>query len=255
MKVRQLMEERPFLSKSTFIRGLQCEKSLYLHKKRPFLRDKLSEEQLAKFKRGHKLGVIARDLFPGGVDLSPPSHFQMAAAIRKTAMLTDAGTPVLYEAAFQHKGVRVALDILVKENGSWKGVEVKSSRAISDTFLWDAALQYYVISGSGLSLNAFSIAYIHPDAIPDYEVGENPVPGELFVIEDVMERILERQPDVSEKIERFREVNKLTRSPDIPVGPHCHYPYPCDFIGHCWKNVEGGVPGKPAQDHDSKASG
>ena len=247
------MEERAFLSKSTFIRGLQCEKSLYLHKKRPYLRDRLSEEQLAKFARGHKLGVIARQLFPGGVDLSPPSHFQMGAAIKKTAALISEGLPVLYEAAFQHQGVRVALDILVQEQGQWKGVEVKSSRAVSDTFLWDAALQYYVISGSGLPLEQFSIAYVLSDAIPGYVV-EDPVdPHELFVMHDVLDEVRTRQQHVAKLIGRFKEVSNMTKSPGIPVGPHCTDPYPCDFIGHCWKNIEEGPRGKIPSGGDSGA--
>ncbi|RZL01019.1 MAG: fungal specific transcription factor domain-containing protein [Pedobacter sp.] len=33
------------LSKSTFIRSLQCQKSLYLYKRHTYLRDKISEEQ------------------------------------------------------------------------------------------------------------------------------------------------------------------------------------------------------------------
>jgi hypothetical protein len=77
--------------KSTFIRGLQCEKSLYLHKKRPFLRDRLSPEQLAKFSRGTNVGVYAQELFPGGVDAAPKTHFQMAASVVKTAELMEAG--------------------------------------------------------------------------------------------------------------------------------------------------------------------
>jgi len=51
--------EKHVLSKSTFIRGNQCLKSLYLNKKRPFLRDKLSPEQLEKFRRGHNVGFLA----------------------------------------------------------------------------------------------------------------------------------------------------------------------------------------------------
>lgn len=35
------------LSKSTYIKGLQCEKALYLTKKHPYLRDRLSIEQRA----------------------------------------------------------------------------------------------------------------------------------------------------------------------------------------------------------------
>ncbi len=231
------MSEKAFLSKSTFIRGMQCEKSLYLHKKRPYLRDRLSEEQLAKFARGHKLGHMARDLFPGGVDMSPPSHFQMPVAIRETKRMIDGGQAVLYEAAFQHNGVRVALDVLVREPGGWKGVEVKSSRAISDTFLWDAALQYFVITGAGLSLEAFDIAYVRPEAIPAYELGHGEKAHEIFILEDVLPELLARQTAVASRIDRLREVSRMQRSPDIPIGPHCSHPYPCDFIGHCWKHM------------------
>lgn len=231
------MSEKAFLSKSTFIRGMQCEKSLYLHKKRPYLRDRLSEEQRAKFARGHKLGHVARDLFPGGLDMSPPSHFQMPAAIRETKRMIDSGQDVLYEAAFQYSGVRVALDVLLREAGGWKGVEVKSSRAISDTFLWDAALQFHVITGAGLPLEAFDIAYVRPEAIPAYELGHGERADEIFILQDVLPELLARQAAVEAKIDRLREVSHMQRSPDIPVGPHCSHPYPCDFIGHCWKHM------------------
>ena len=75
------------LSKSTYIRGLQCLKSLYLNKHRSFLRDRLSEEQLAKFARGHAIGKVARQLFPGGVEIPAPSE----ASARKTQKLIAEG--------------------------------------------------------------------------------------------------------------------------------------------------------------------
>ncbi|MEE4176804.1 MAG: DUF2779 domain-containing protein [Bacteroides sp.] len=228
--------DRAILSKSTFIRGLQCEKSLYLHKNRPFLRDRLSPEQLAKFSRGTDVGVYAWDLFPGGVDASPKTHFQMAASVKKTAAFIEAGEKVIYEAAFEHEGVVVALDILVKEDLGWKAIEVKSSRAISDTYLWDASLQYYVIRGAGLELVDFSIAYIDQAFIKDGPVQ----PEKLFILENVLPIVLDRQGVVGEKIVRLKEVIPLKNSPKIPIGPQCHDPYPCDFIGHCWKKVPAG---------------
>ncbi len=229
---------KPFLSKSTFIRGLQCEKSLYLHKKRPFLRDRLSAEQLAKFTRGHRVGVYAQELFPGGIDLGAKSPFQMGAAIRRTADATAGQQDVIYEASFQHAGVRVALDILVRQGGDWEAVEVKSSRSVTDTYIWDASLQYFVIRGSGLSVRDFSIVTMNPDY-----VRRGPIDlQQLFVLESVLDRVKDNQALVQEKVERFREVSQLLRSPDIPVGPHCRDPYPCDFIGHCWKKHDENLP-------------
>ncbi len=227
------MAEQAFLSKSTFIRGVQCEKSLYLHKKRPFLRDRLSAEQLAKFSRGHQIGLLARELFPGGIDVSPKIHFQMGASIQKTAEHIKAGVPVLYEAAFEYNGVRVALDILYKDKDVWKAVEVKSSAAISETYLWDASLQYFVIVNSGLPLDDFFLAYINYGYVRDGDIDMS----KLFIIESVQKLVQGNQAAVEEKIEQLREVSKLTKSPNIPVGPHCHNPYPCDFIGHCWKHL------------------
>jgi hypothetical protein len=55
------------LSKSTYIRGVQCIKSLYLYNNNPELRDPLSKEQQAIFARGIDVGKIAQNLFPGGM--------------------------------------------------------------------------------------------------------------------------------------------------------------------------------------------
>ena len=229
---------RAILSKSTFIRGLQCEKSLYLHKKRPFLRDRLSPEQLAKFSRGTNVGVYAQQLFPGGVDASPKTHFQMAASVVKTAELMEAGQKIIYEAAFEHAGVIIALDILVKNDKGWSAIEVKSSKSISETYLWDASLQYFVMKGSDIEISDFSIAYINTSFVRKGAIN----PAELFIIESVLHLVLERQEQVGQKIERLKEVVELKSSPPISIGPQCHKPYPCDFIGHCWKNIpEGSV--------------
>jgi len=58
-----------YLSKSLFIRGLQCHKSLYLHKYNPELKNEVSEEQEAKFQTGTNVGIYAQKLFPGGVEI------------------------------------------------------------------------------------------------------------------------------------------------------------------------------------------
>ena len=47
-----------------------------MQKKHPYLRDKLSIEQRAKFQRGTDVGVLAHDYFPGGIDMSPSSPSQ-----------------------------------------------------------------------------------------------------------------------------------------------------------------------------------
>jgi len=226
--------ERHILSKSTFIRGHQCLKSLYLHKKRPFLRDKISPEQLAKFKRGSRLGILAQQLFPGGIDLTPRSPFQYQKRVLETAEIIRQGKhDTLYEAVFQFDQLLIMLDILNRKDNKWYGYEVKSSLKISDTYLLDAAFQYYVITNSGLKLDDIFLVYVNKDYSFEGELKLD----EIFIFESVLDKVLQLQDYAKEKVIDEKAILQLNSSPDIKVGSHCMNPYPCDFIGHCWKKV------------------
>ena len=61
------------LSKSSFLKGIQCEKQLYLYKHHYNWRDPISEEQQAIFTRGTEVGKLAQSLFPDGFNLTPPN--------------------------------------------------------------------------------------------------------------------------------------------------------------------------------------
>ena len=57
------------LSKSQYMRGLQCHKSLWLFKFKHELREKPGPEQQAVFDSGTEVGILAQQLFPGGVNI------------------------------------------------------------------------------------------------------------------------------------------------------------------------------------------
>jgi len=232
---------RHILSKSTFIRGCQCHKSLYLYKHSYKSRDPLTPAQRAVFNRGTNVGVLARRLFPGGVDASPPTPFQFQRSVARTREEVDSGTEVVYEAAFNHLGVLAAMDILVKEDdpplgsrGSvYRAYEVKSSTGISETYLLDAALQYWVISGSGIELSDISIVHIDTGYVRrgDLELDR------LFRTQSVLAEVLQRQEFIANKVEELKALIGEPEVPEIEIGPQCNDPYPCDFIGTCWKDV------------------
>jgi hypothetical protein len=222
------------LSKSTFIRGQQCQKSLYLHYKRPFLRDKLSAEQIAKFKRGTDVGIIARELFPGGKDMSPKSPSQYQIKREETmAALENPDINILYEAVFQFDDVLIMLDILVRDGACWKAYEVKSSLSLSDTYMKDASLQFYVIDGCNVKLSDFFLIYMNEN----YVLKDTLILEDLFTQKSVFNEVKKRVYEISNQIQLSKQSLQLTKSPEIQIGNHCHHPYPCDFIGHCWKNV------------------
>jgi len=139
----------------------------------------------------------------------------------------------LYEAGFQYDRLLVFIDILVRDNEGWSAYEVKSSLKISKTFLLDAAFQYYVITNSGLELKDFFLVYINKDFVKT----ENSSLEDLFIKQSVLKEVLELQDYVKDLVEKEKEVLEYKKSPDIEPGQHCTNPYPCDFIGHCWKKI------------------
>lgn len=225
--------EKHILSKSTFIKGYHCLKSLYLYKNRPFLRDKLTAEQRAKFKRGHEVGNLAQQLFTGGIDVSPKSPSQYQKSVIQTQELIIAGQKVIYEATFQYNQVLVMLDLLVKKEDGWHAYEVKSSKKLSETYFTDAALQYWVISNSGTDLQSFSLVYV----AENYRLQDQLDLDSYFIFQDVTENILSRQDFIAEKVLEEKAIIKEKHSPKIAVGDHCFRPYKCDFVGFCWKKI------------------
>ncbi len=226
--------EKHILSKSTYIKGEQCLKQLFLTKKFPKLRDRLPAERLAIFSRGTKVGIYAQELFPGGIDAGPKHYTQYQKAVLRTKELMDNGQEVIYEAAFQANKTLILLDILVKNNDKWDAYEVKSSLKLSETYYKDASLQYNVLINSGVNINSFSLIHVNAD----YErIGDIDI-NKLFIITDVTDNVKEQQSYVENKI--IEEINALEKddAPIIPIGKHCFYPYDCDFIGHCWKSVK-----------------
>ncbi len=227
------MASTHILSKSTFLKGLQCDKHLYLYKNNRQLLDPLSEMQQAIFARGTDVGKFAQQLFPGGIDVSPNSPMYFQKSIDQTTQLMSSGKEVIYEAAFVYDEVLAAADIVVKEKDGCSIYEVKSSTSVNDVHINDAALQYWIISNLGYKVKDISIIYINNQYVRDGKLELKKV----FNIESVLEYVLERQDFVTDEVERQKLVLSKSKVPQVEIGMHCTDPYPCGFIGHCWKHI------------------
>ncbi len=221
------------LSKSTFLRGLQCHKSLYLNQHQRNLRDAISSEQQAIFATGREVGILAQGLFPGGVQSKPPNSFEFQRAVEVTGELIAAGKDIIYEAAFRHEQVLALVDILVRDGDDWRAYEVKSSTSVKDVYLPDAAIQYYTIRGQGIQLADISIVHLNTDYVRHGELDL----GQLFTVVSVLSEVNALQTEMPDLVADLKGVLDGGIVPDIPIGPQCNDPYPCDFIGHCWSGV------------------
>ncbi|MES2561079.1 MAG: DUF2779 domain-containing protein [Bacteroidota bacterium] len=224
----------PFqLSKSTFMYGCQCPKRLYLHKKHKHLSNPEDEKQEAVFAAGTDSGLLARQLFPDGVDASPPDAFQYALAAKNTQAYL-ATHFVIYEATFIYDGVMCAIDILVRKDNQWYAFEVKGTNSAKPQHITDAALQYAVITGSGLELADFSIVHFNKSYVRKGEIDVQ----QLFSATSVINEVWREQDAIIEKIGGLKATIAQPDIPEVPVGPQCIKPYPCNFTTYCFRDIE-----------------
>jgi hypothetical protein len=222
------------LSKSTFLRGNTCHKSLWLYKHRRDLAPPTSVGQQFIFDQGHEVGILAQQLFPDGIDASLETPNDYQPSLELTAKLISEGRRVIFEAAFQHDGVVAVLDILVKKDDGWYGYEVKASTKVNDINVTDAALQYWVMTGAGIELKDISIVHINNQ----YERNGAIEAGKLFTIESVLIFVKALQDEITQQVTELKTVSALESCPVVLIGKQCNSLYPCDFTEHCWKEAE-----------------
>ena len=154
------MTNKHFLSKSQYVRGMQCYKSLYLYKYHKELRDEISAAQQAVFASGTDVGVLAQQLFPGGVEV-PYEGLSLSAQVRMTRDEIAKGTKTIYEASFEFDGLFVKVDILHHGEHWWELYEVKSATSVKNVNYHDVSLQFYVVSGAGIQPSQASLVHIN----------------------------------------------------------------------------------------------
>ena len=227
----EIKPDDAYLSKSLFVRGVRCHKSLYLHKCRPELKDEVSKETEKRFEAGYEIGDLAQGLFPGGV-LVPYDGLSHEEQIEMTASLIAQGCKTIYEATFFYNGVFIKADIINHGNDGWDIYEVKAATEVKAYNLDDASVQYYVMSGAGLPISRVFVVHVNNQYVRQGEIEVD----KLFHKEDISTVAKEKQAFIIEEIERQRAMLKGDE-PVIDIGPHCNENYPCDFIGHCWSHI------------------
>ena len=218
------------LSKSQYIRGLQCHKSLWLYKNKSELRSEPEQEAQISFNIGDTVGDYAKNLFPGGTEIEfDPSNFN--GMINKTSEAISHGVDTIYEATFKENGVFAMADILHKTSEGWNMYEVKASTGVKPYHINDASIQWYALS-QVIDLNKAYIVHINNRYVKEGELDIK----SLFTIEDITDDVLNNQEEIPSILESMENMI-MGVMPIIDIGPHCSDPYECDFHEHCWSHV------------------
>ncbi|MBQ6383055.1 MAG: hypothetical protein IJJ42_05615 [Clostridia bacterium] len=212
------------ITKTDFMRGMQCPKMLWLDKHRPGLRI-IPPEVQARLDAGNDFGDRAMGMFGPFEEMTvyrPGTRIpDKKAMLARTAEHLALGTPVICEAAFSSYNNYCAVDILRKTETGHDFYEVKNASQVHEQFIRDAGFQYYIITRSGLKINRIFIVIHGPDESDPFQ----PV--------DVTEQAKKYYTWVNENIWNLNRMQKQREEVPADPGPQCEEPYPCWYYDYC----------------------
>lgn len=219
------------LSKSRFVAGCQCLKRLYWQVHQPELAAQPDAATEAIIEQGRGVGMLARQLFPGGVEVGNDGG--LGQAIRATRELVgNRDVPAIFEGVFEHQNVLVKVDILQRRwrDRRWRLMEVKSTADLKDHHIEDVGIQYRVVSRSGLDLASAYLAHVNRGyTYPGGEIDTR----RFFRIRNLTRRVEKLQPKLTFQLKAQFTILAQPTAPDLAPGSHCLQPVTCEFYQHC----------------------
>lgn len=213
--------------------ALQCERRLWLEVHQPGLAQ-VSAATRAAFATGHDVGDVAQTLYSAthgaGHLLEYDGGLGAALADTKRLLADAADTRPIYEATFEHEGILVRLDVLLRDRAGVHLIEVKSSTSLKPEHLTDCAIQAWVVRGAGLDFKRMSLAHIDNRFV---YAGDGDYRG-LLVEHDITGDVLALQAMVPQWLAAAQAAAAGDQEPDVPLGKRCVTPYECAFMEHCW---------------------
>lgn len=217
------------ITKTDFMRGMQCRKMLWLDKHKPSLKV-IPPEIQQRLEVGNDFGDRAMAMFGDYEEMTvyrPGTTYpDTKTMVAKTTEHLELGTSVICEAAFIYYNNYCALDILRKTESGYDIYEVKNSPAVYDQFVRDVGFQYYIVNRCKVKIGRIFI-------VTHGEDEENP-----FVINDVTERAKTYAKWVNDNIWDLNRMQKEPEEVQVQVGEQCYEPYECWYYDYCHNNVE-----------------
>jgi hypothetical protein len=218
------------ISKSRFVAGVQCLKRLYLLVHEPGLAPQTDGANEAIIEQGREVGLLARQLFPGGVEVGSEGGLDQAIRVTRE-LIANPEVPAIFEAAFENGGVFVRADILHRRpDGRWYLFEVKSATGLKEEHLDDVGVQARVVSGCGIDLASSCLMHVNRTYV---FLGGSIDARQFFRIRNLTRKIEKLQPKLTFQLHAEFTVLAMPKVPDLPPGPHCTHPVTCEFFDRC----------------------
>jgi len=199
------------------------------------LASEISPAKQAIFDSAHEVEKLARQLYPAGLLIEENYLHHEEAVTSTAALMQDSKIQAIWEAAFLYDGVRVRADILERfGDGSWNLVEVKSSTSVKQVYLWDIAVQYYVLHGCAVRISRAGILHVNNQYVYD---GSELDLDSIFTFADLTHQVLHFQDEIRSNLSDLKAMLAKENAPEIKPSRHCMRPYLCEFWEYCTRKM------------------
>ena len=229
------------LSKTDFVRALQCEKMLWLDAHAPEHKI-IPPEVQERLDAGNEFGDKAMGSFGEFVETTTfreDGRMDYGAMLAKTVALIEAQTPVICEGAFSWYGNYCAVDILRKTDKGYALYEVKNAPQPRKEFLVDLAFQRLVLYKCKVPVDRCYLVLNDRESEGQVCVEHD---GVRYRIEDVTEEVRALYRTIDSHIFPFAKLKgKEMPMPKIEVGCQCETPYRCWYYDYCHQTITNNV--------------
>ena len=231
------------VSKTDFVRGLQCEKMLWLDSHCPHLKI-IPPEVQQRLDAGNEFGDKAMSIFGEYVETTTfkeDGRLHFSAMIEKTKTLLAQGEKVICEGSFSWYGNFCAADILKKDGAGYALYEVKNASFPREEFLVDLGFQRLILRKCGVNVTACFLVLNGAQETQE-DAGHVCVEriekdGLVFCIVNVDKQARAFERVVEKRIFELGKIKKKdAQMPNIAIGNQCELPYRCWYFEHCHKN-------------------
>ncbi len=231
-KQMKIMNKNKRISKSQYLKGIQCPKRLWLYRHRPDLIPEIEDSQQRLFDVGYEIHELARQHFRGNVEVSD-KYYEIDQAVQSTrAYIRDNKKTICEATASSKDGVYSRIDILKKVRGSdkWDMIEVKGATKVKEYHYDDMALQRFAFKGAGYKIRKSILMHINKQYVRSGELDLK----QLYTMANCTAGVLKKMKQVKQNVGGLLKILKQDTEPDIEPGDQCHdNPYDCEYIGHC----------------------
>jgi hypothetical protein len=219
------------LTKSDFMKYVECPVWLWLKKYKPELLPEDTFELSRRFEMGREVDLLSRRLFPGGVEAEGFNYDGW----RSTKKLIDSGAKIIFQPTAVAGALTCRGDILIKNRSGWDLNEVKMTTQVKDEHYYDAAFQRLCFERAGIKISRVNLVHINNKYIRKGEIN----PKKLFASEDITEKVRAKTLEVQELIGKVFAMLKRKDAPDAELLKSCPDPKRCEYVGHYCEGFPG----------------